>query len=97
MDGKCVAPTSKKLENITELGTAPWDQTMMKQGSKHQDRIFIKNKKERLRVAKLSQRVLGPKEFLNTQTKSSSFTRVKTLVKFVVDHHGPNIPGLLRV
>ena len=75
-DGKCdIAPLKRKIQplKIKELSIHPEDKQVLKQGSKHADRVFIQKKAERDVLTNVLTGKMPLKDFLNLD--SSSFSR----------------------
>ena len=85
-DGKCVGPLRKKLDglDINELGCHPEDKKIHKQGSKFQDRQFLKEKKERDIVLELVTGSIDMDTFIsNNQITSSNGKMLQDLVRHI--------------
>ena len=97
MDGKCVAPSSKSVEGITELSAAPWDDRIIQQGSKHKDRVFLQKKSDRTEALHLANNQISCQEFLDFESASLNMFLIKNLIEFVMRNHGNETPGTRMV
>ena len=82
-----MGPLSSKLENVKELGPHPDNIDPLEQSTSYYDRIFLKDKKERMLMIKLITETISPEEFLESEVESENGRILQRLVKNVYGHH----------
>ena len=84
-DGKAnIAPLQRKLKplNIKELSSHPEDSSILPQGSKHEERVFLSIKQERDSICQLLTEKQTVEEFLSSSNLKSEHGK---LIKQVID------------
>lgn len=82
-----MGPLSSKLENVKELGPHPENTEPLEQSTSYYDRIFLKDKKERMLMVKLITETISPEEFLESEVESENAKMLQRLVKNVFGLH----------
>lgn len=82
-----MGPLSSKLEHVEEFGPHPDNAEPLEQSTSYYDRIFLKDKKERMLMIKLITETISPEEFLQSEVESENAHILQRLVKNVYGHH----------
>ena len=80
-----MGPLSTKTENIKEFGPHPDDQVPLEQSTLYEDRIFLKNPRERRLVIQLITEEISPTQFLTCLFESENGQMIFKLVKRVFE------------
>ena len=78
--------------HVQEFGVAPGDENVLPQGSKNEDRVFLRNVDERRLIKKLATSEISGADFLNENLNSQNGQLIVDLIRHVIRKFPDGIP-----